>query len=195
MKTIGITGGIGAGKSVVSRILRCKGFEVYDCDSEARRLMDGSERLKTDIACRMGAHCILDSGVLDRRAIAEIVFSDDSHRDWLNKAVHEMVRNDLKARIAHCCGSVMFVESAILRTGALLPFCDEVWLVDAPEDIRLRRACSRDGADPDAVKKRMLSQAGEFSDFGNLTVLKIINDDRLSLLPQIDNQLKILNKC
>ena len=72
---IGITGGIGAGKSVVSRMLRLKGYPVYDCDSRAKVLMEESAYILTSLKSRLGEECVLESGELNRAQIAERVFS------------------------------------------------------------------------------------------------------------------------
>lgn len=193
---IGITGGIGAGKSVVSRILRCKGHTVYDCDSEAKALMDASEILKREISRRLGVQCILEDGSLNRREIAACVFSDSSHREWLNGKVHSMVRIDIERRIAQEFaesgeGSIFFVESAIMKTGGLDALCDAIWVVDAPEDLRLQRACSRDGADAEHVMNRINTQRDELTGF-SCPIEQIENDGADSILLQINKLLKTL---
>lgn len=190
MAVIGITGGIGAGKSVVSRVLRCKGFTVYDCDSEARRLMEESDELKRDIACRLGGECLTPDGRLHRQAIASRIFGDDGHRRWLNSRVHAMVREDIAARAASHSDGTLFVESAIMRTSGLDLMCDAIWLVDAPTDLRLERACRRDGSDREAVLARMKSQASEFEDFACSSVATIENDGVTPLLPCIEELLE-----
>ena len=185
---IGITGGIGAGKSVVSRILRCKGFEVYDCDREARLLMDASAEVKDAIAGRFGAECLFEDGSLNRAQIASYVFTDEGHRRWLNSIVHSMVHTVLETRIRQSRSEPFFVESAILRTSGLESICDEIWLVDAPESVRLERAADRDAVDPAKIRCRMEAQAFEFEGFGN-KVKVICNDGINPLIPQIDSLL------
>lgn len=185
---IGITGGIGAGKSVVSRILRSKGFEVYDCDLEARLLMDASESLKQQIACRLGEECIRVDGSLDRAKIAGIVFTSDAHRSWLNSVVHAMVHDDLKSRLEQTQSEPFFVESAILHTSGLDRKCAEVWIVTAPEAVRLERVTLRDGIATREIKRRMLAQAHEFETIDALTGV-IDNSGHAELLEQIDSLL------
>lgn len=194
MTVVGITGGIGAGKSMVSRVLRCKRFEVYDCDLEARRLMDASAALKEAIAGRLGAECLSAEGELNRAGIARIIFGDESHRLWLNSVVHEMVHRDLHRRVESNGDGVLFIESAILRTSRLDSLCDRIWLVDAPEEVRLSRACGRDSADAARIRARMEAQRDEFGDFGDVPVAVICNDGVAALLPQIENQLKLFKQ-
>lgn len=191
MQVIGITGGIGAGKSVVSRILRCRGYAVYDCDFEARMIMDASDDLKSAVVGRFGAGCVDGEGMLDRKEIARYVFGDDGRRLWLNSLVHSMVRDDIVRRLADAPGPLFFVESAILRTSGLSELCDAVWIVEASEDIRLSRACMRDNTDERSVKARIDAQREELAGFRGSAVDVVFNDGLTPLLPQIDN---LLNK-
>lgn len=187
-RLIGITGGIGSGKSVVSRFLRCRGYEVYDCDSRAKALMEQSVRLKHLLCGRFGEECLLADGKIDRVYLARRVFSEDTHRLWLNSQVHCMVREDI-ARIAdESAAGIWFVESAILKSSGLDKMCDEIWLVDAPLEIRLRRVESRDGTDREQVLLRMNAQQHEFEAL-DATVHKIRNYGSDSLTFQIDKLL------
>lgn len=161
---IGITGGIGSGKSVVSRILRLRGLPVYDCDREAKRIMDTSDEVLRALHDRFGDEVCPVGGPIHRPNLSRLVFSDDAHRIWLNSLVHRLVRRDLlewcdaqARRGAAAC----FVESAIMATSGLAALCEEVWVVDAPEDIRLRRAMGRDRAEEAAIRSRMESQRME----------------------------------
>lgn len=183
LRVIGITGGIGSGKSVVSRILRCQGFEVYDCDSEARAIMDHSEPLKRDIAAAFGNECIRPDGSINRPVVGRHVFSDESKRRWLNSKVHELVRNHIALRLKVAsrqtqnqdAPGIFFVESAILNTGGITPMCSEVWHVEAPVDVRSRRVVLRDGMSVADVKARIEAQLAEYDDFGDIPTVRIIN--------------------
>lgn len=186
---VGITGGIGAGKSVVSRLLRCKGLSVYDCDSEARKIMQASVAVKRAVAERLGQHCIFPDGSLNRKAIAEFVFSDDNHRLWLNSLVHGLVRNDVMERYSRRHGRLLFVESAILHSSGLDILCDRIWLVDAPEELRVVRACGRDGADASEIKARMKVQEMEFNALPEFKTTVLENDGNKSLISQLKQAL------
>lgn len=192
--TIGITGGIGAGKSVVSRILRCLGHEVYDCDYEARLLMDASYPLKCRIVGRLGSSCLDSSGELDRAEIARMVFADREALGWLNLQVHALVREDIMNRRDAFGGNLFFVESAILHTSGLDKICDEIWLMEAPESMRIERASARNGVPPEKVMERMEAQKGEFSALADSVpesrIRHILNDGSTPLLPLIASLLK-----
>lgn len=96
MKLIGLTGGIGTGKSTVARILRLRGYEVYDCDLEAKRLMDESPEVRRSLRDRWGEEIYSARGELDRRKVAEYVFADRREKAWLDSLVHGLVRDDVK---------------------------------------------------------------------------------------------------
>lgn len=185
---IGITGGIGAGKSVVSEILRCKGYFVYDCDSEAKRLMVENQSLLSEIIGCFGKEILLADGLLDRKRLAREVFGDSRRREWLNALVHAAVRDDLAEKCLDSGDSLFFVESAILKTSGLDRMCDMIWVVRAPEGLRIARACSRDDLCREDIEKRIEAQAGEFTDFaGDAEIFEIDNSGRSSLLSQIEN--------
>ncbi len=182
---IGITGGIGAGKSVVSRILRLQGFQVYDCDTRARELMEKSDEIISSLKCRYGSECILPEGRLDRGIIASKVFADEKERLWLNSLVHAEVRRDLDVWRNFCPGDICFVESAIMVSSRLDRMCDEIWLVEAPEDLRLERALGRGGISRENLVLRMEAQRFEFDMLPEEKVRRISNNASGSLLSQI----------
>lgn len=161
---IGICGGIGSGKSVVSRILRLRGLPVYDCDLEAKRLMDESEEVLESLNSRFGDDVCPAGGPINRPELARHVFGNDGHRMWLNSLVHRLVREDVTAwhaALEDAGEKVCFVESAIPASSGLGDMCGEVWVVTAPEEERITRVAGRDGLDADAVRSRINSQRHE----------------------------------
>lgn len=162
---IGISGGIGTGKSVVSRILRLRGEYVYDCDFEAKRLMDSSKEILSALHDRYGDEICHPDGPICRPALAKRIFGNDEERLWLNSLVHSRVYADVSAwhdtlltsgPLRRC-----FVESAILASSGLIRLCDEVWIVTAPEDVRISRIRGRDSLSDDAIRSRILAQKEE----------------------------------
>lgn len=191
MRTIAVTGGIGSGKSVVCRILSAMGYEVYDCDSEAKAIMDTDAGMKRRIAREIAAGAVGEDGRLDRKAIADVVFADARKLEALNSIVHGAVRDDIsrRARRAECRGAqLFFVETAILYESGLDRMVDEVWEVTAPEEIRIRRAMRRDGSDYDRIKARV--EAQEAAPKGSHPrVFRIVNDGVEPVVPQISKLL------
>lgn len=161
---IGICGGIGSGKSVVSRILRLRGIPVYDCDLEAKRIMDSSPEVLEALHTRYGDPVCPPGGPICRPELASRVFGCDEERLWLNALVHRLVRDDVarwsEIRTAEGHGRC-FVESAILASSGLAAKCAEVWLVTASEEVRIARTMMRDGIPEEAIRARIRSQQQE----------------------------------
>lgn len=158
---IGICGGIGCGKSVVSRILRLRGAEVYDCDLEARRIMDESEEILLALNERFGEDVCPIGGPIHRPNLARHVFSDDNHRLWLNSLVHRLVKEDIELWQRERTGEISYVESAIIASSGLAELCDEIWIITASEDERIARVRNRDGMSEQHIRRRMESQKEE----------------------------------
>lgn len=202
---IGITGGIGAGKSILSRILRLRGFGVYDCDSRAKVIMTGDLDLFNALLARYGGEVVdADSRSIVREKLAAIIFSDEEERLWLNSIVHAAVRNDVE-RWNQASPNNIFVESAILCESGLAEMCEAVWLVDADPEVRLQRAVERQLASlPQAhvseldrtairekitedIRRRISSQEKELTALTRLPipVLRLSNNNDTSLLSQL----------
>lgn len=184
-RLIGLTGGIGSGKSVVARVLRLKGYRVYDCDMEAKRLMEQSERIVSGLTDRFGKDCYTEEGHLNRPFLAEKIFNNKEDREWLNHLVHSAVRDDL-VRWLYGSKGISFVESAILHTSSLDEYCNQVWVVDAPLELRIDRAMMRGGIDLNNLLARIESQRGELEEIDGEKIRIINNSGSESLLLQID---------
>lgn len=161
MELIGICGGIGSGKSVVSRILRLRGYEVYDCDYEARILMSESDEVRRALTGRWGEEIYHVDGSLDRKAVSAIVFADDAQRLWLNELVHGMVRDDIISWKRERSNKICFVESAILFESGVAAMCDSIWHVVASPQVRRERIMKRSGMSMDRAEACMASQLNE----------------------------------
>lgn len=188
MKLIGLTGGIGTGKSTVARILRLRGYEVYDCDLEAKRLMDESPEVRRSLRDRWGEEIYSAEDELDRRKVAQYVFADRREKAWLDSLVHRLVRDDVKrwaATRTDYSHDTVFVESAILFTSGLADMCQEVWEVTAPLDIRLERIMKRSGLTREQALARIDAQKEEQKICQSRHTLQIVNDGTTPLLDAI----------
>lgn len=157
---IGITGGIGSGKSVISKELRCMGYEVYDTDSEAKRLIVENVQIRRNIEDLLGKEVYKDN-VYQTQIVASKVFANKSLLVQLNAIVHPAVREDILSRTQDFINnttSLYFIECAILYTAHLDDICDKVVAITAPEAIRLERTIARDSSDKDEVRARMRMQ-------------------------------------
>lgn len=185
-KIIGITGGIGAGKSVVSQMLRCIGFKVYDCDSNAKLLMDNSDYIKQQI-CRQISPQAVVNGTINRVLLGKIVFNDKTSLEKLNAITHKAVKENIKNWIsANENEHLLFIESAILYQSRLDKLVDEVWNIEAPEDLRILRVIQRNNITREEVVNRIESQNEELSmPEIRPKINKIVNDGTSALLPQV----------
>ncbi|MDE6409891.1 MAG: dephospho-CoA kinase [Muribaculaceae bacterium] len=186
---IGLTGGIGAGKSVVARVLRTKGYEVYDCDLQAKALMEGSPELREALIGYFGEGCYGVDNSLNRSYLSQKIFSSHSDRTWLNRIVHKAVKEDLNQWCREREGDLKFVESAILHTSGLDSLCSRIWLVTADEEIRFGRAMQRGGIDEENIRARIKAQENEFDSLPQSKVDVIDNSGDASLLQRIDSLL------
>lgn len=184
---IAISGGIGSGKSVVSKVVRLLGYSVYDCDSQAKKLMDSSAEIKKQISDLIG-HQVIENGLINRKLLSEIVFSDSNALITLNSIVHGAVKTDIEEWLGKQEKTVVFIETAILHQSGLDKMVDRIWEITAPESLRIRRVMKRNGFTKDQVQARIDSQKDEQTrEFKKYT--RIINDGMTPLLPQIENLL------
>lgn len=190
---IGISGGIGSGKSIVSRILRLKGHKVYDCDTEAKRIMASSSAIKQRIRDEISEEVTDGESLPDRLKLAEIVFSDEAKRRNLNAIVHTAVVEDVKTERRKW--PVLWVESAILAESGLVEICDSIWRVEAPKGLRIENILRRDGCDVHQAQRRLKAQEKEDSLINEYIdrMAIIYNDFSSSLLRQIDNLLDTID--
>lgn len=141
-RLIAITGGIGAGKSVVSHVLAAMGYDVYDCDSRARRIVDDTPEIHRRLVSEIHPQAVID-GHVDRKQISEVVFNDPEALRRLNAIVHTAVIDDLRRWCDERSKLPVFVETAILYDCDLWRMVDDVWEVTAPVELRIDRVMRR----------------------------------------------------
>ena len=187
-KTIGITGGIGSGKSMVAKVLQLMGYPVYSSDQRAKEIMHEDQLLIVGLKELFGEEAYLDSN-LNRPYIAAQIFKDASKRTAMNNLVHPAVRKDFQNWVSRQKSPVLFQESALLfETGNYKSF-DAVILVSAPEKVRMQRVKERDQLTDEQVQSRFNAQMPEEEKM-KLTNLVIHNDGNQLLVPQILDLLK-----
>ncbi|MDR0874780.1 MAG: dephospho-CoA kinase [Clostridiales Family XIII bacterium] len=179
-KRIGITGGIGAGKSAVTDYLRSKGFVVIDADEVQREATRPGEIAMLQLAEEIGDDIFLEDGELNRPMLADLMFSDPDILFTVNLILHSDIRARMEKKIAAAEGTV-FLSIPLLFESKERWDCDAVWLVTADEDVRLSRAMARDGADEEAVRARMSAQMPE-EEKRALTGIVIENNGTLAQL-------------
>jgi len=157
-RVVGLTGGMGAGKSTVASILRSLGHDVYDADSAAKSLYERDDTLGNAVRVRFGEDVFDVRGKLNRSVLAERAFSSPEALTALNALVHPAVARDFadwrSGRSAHGAKWV-FREAAILFESGSDQDCDRIWVVTAPLELRMMRIYERDGMSTSEIERRM----------------------------------------
>lgn len=167
--TLLITGGIGSGKSLVSRYMEELGVPVYDSDSRTKALYEGE--LLSRLETALGARLRTEDGRFDKKALARLIFSDNVNMSKMERVVYPAVIEDFEAwknevadDIGKSGGKIVAMESALaLAKPAFSGIFDIVLAVRAPEELRVKRACERDGVDEAAVRERIRNQSVDVS--------------------------------
>jgi dephospho-CoA kinase len=187
MKIIGLTGGIGAGKSTVCLIFRALGIPVYDADSRAKWLLAHDPDLRQAVMAQFGADTYRPDGTLDRARLAAAVFGHEEHRQVLNRLVHPRVGEDTRAWVQAQAGVAPYVikEAALMiESGAHLGL-DRLVVVTAPLALRLSRVLARDPQRSEQeVRAIMAAQLPEEEKL-KLADHVVHNDGEQLLVPQV----------
>lgn len=161
MLRLGITGGIGSGKSVVSKTLKVLGIPVYDCDSRAKWIQENDADVRREIKSLLGDDVYVGSR-LNRKKMASMVFSDATLLAKVEGIVHPAVEKDFNRWCVEQKKEVVGLESAILYECGLDKKCiDKVCLVYAPTETRIERVAKRDSANIEEIRRRMANQASD----------------------------------
>lgn len=161
MLRIGLTGGIGSGKSVVARVFGVLGIPVYNADARARELMERDPAVRTALEGRFGPEVFLPDGRLHRTALAARIFNNVDALQAVNAIVHPAVRRDFDAWAARQQAPYALMEAALMAENEGWRRFDRVVAVACPEEERVRRVMLRDGVSEEQVRARMRNQATE----------------------------------
>ncbi len=189
--TVGITGGIGSGKSTVCEIFKILGAPVFEADKVARNLMNENSVIRQNLVEWFGNE-IYSGNLLNRKLLAEHIFNDNSLLNKVNSLVHPIVREEFE-KWKNSQNTVYSVyEAAILFESGFYKLMDFTVLITAPEQIRINRVMKRDNLSPDQVLARIKNQWSD-EEKRKLATVVIINDNKNLIIPQIieiDNKLK-----
>jgi dephospho-CoA kinase len=190
MKKIGLTGGIGSGKTSIAQIIAAMSYPVYYSDQRAKFLSDENPAIRNGLFDLFGDEAYID-GTLNRVFVSERIFSKPDLRLKVNEIIHPIVRKDFDDWAAEQTSSLIFNEAAILfETGAYQQF-DAVLLVCAPEAVRIQRVMLRDHCSKASVEERIQSQWTD-AQKRSLTKYCVENDGRQPILIQLEKILKEL---
>lgn len=191
MIIIGITGGIGSGKSIVSNIMEVIGVPVYNSDTEAKRIVASSATIKNKLIQIFGKDLYVNN-TLDKKRLATIIFNDPDSLSIVNSIIHPEVYKDfLLFKKKKSADKMIGIESAILFESKFNEFTDINISVSAPLDLRTERVMKRDNLNKENILNRVKNQISE-EERNTLADFIIINDDIQPLIPQIENILSKL---
>lgn len=183
MLRVGITGGIGSGKSIIARVFTNLGIPVYYADTAAKKLMETDPALQAAIHQQFGDQVYTD-GKLNRANLAAIVFKDRQKLDRLNALVHPATLRDAENWMQGQKGPYALKEAALIFESGSQAGLDYVIGVSAPQHIRIHRVMQRDGISRDDVLKRIDKQLDQ-SLVMRLCDYVIVNDDQQLVVPQV----------
>ncbi|NDV64813.1 dephospho-CoA kinase [Bacteroides sp. 224] len=181
---IGITGGIGSGKSVVSRLLEIMGIPVYISDVESKRLTISNPRIRRELIALLGEEVYKDNE-LNKPLLASYLFSDPAHTQQINHIIHPEVRKDFQEWVnRHKHHKIVAMESAILIEAGFANEVDKIVMIYAPLEIRIKRAVKRDSSTYEEIAKRIRNQMDDEEKRKQADFL-ICNDGSTPLIPQV----------
>lgn len=182
-QVLGITGGIGSGKSVVSHCLHIMGIPVYNCDNEAKRLNYTHPTIRQEL-CKLVGKDLYPNGQLDKASLATYLFASPEHASKVNAIIHPIVKDDFMQWASRQHTPWVAIESAILYESNFAHLTNKVVNVSAPEEVRITRACLRDKAPAEAIRQRIAHQMSD-EEKSLRADYTLYNDGKQAILPQI----------
>jgi dephospho-CoA kinase len=155
---VGLTGGIGSGKSTVAAMFTALGIHSIDADTISRRLVAAGSPALRQIASHFGEDILLQDGNLDRRKLRHAVFNDPDERQWLERLLHPLVRREITGFLQAGSDRWVLLVAPLLLENKLDRLCHRVLVVDCPEDLQLSRTIARDTTIEEDVRQIIASQ-------------------------------------
>ncbi len=194
MIKVGITGGIGSGKTTICRLFELLGIPVYYSDDESKQLLDSNMDVKAGIVKTFGNDLLSESGLIDKKKLASLVFNNKEALEKLNSIVHPAVRAHFENWLnQHSAQKYILKEAAILFESNAYKRVDKIITVTAPAEMKISRAMHRDKISREQVEHRMMNQISDEKKI-NRSEFVIYNDEQKLLIPQVINIHNQLNK-
>jgi dephospho-CoA kinase len=192
MKLIGLTGGIGTGKSTVSDYLIQKGYRVLDADKVAKEIVSPNSEIFIQLKDTFGKEIVYEDGTLNRKKLADIIFSNPEKKAILDKLMHKkIIEVLLKKAISFSGEKVVFIDAPLLYESNLDLYLDKVWVVDADDEIRIQRVIQRDQLTREEIIKRIQNQMSRKEKLRRADCIINNSTNKVDLYKQID---KLLNE-
>jgi dephospho-CoA kinase len=194
--SVGITGGIGSGKSTICEIFKLLGVPVFEADMEAKKLLNTNSEIKKRLIDLYGKDIYTSDGTVHRKKLAGIIFNNNIELSRVNEIIHPVVRSEYFEWLKKQETKYIIHEAAILFESGFYKMMDFSILISAPEDIRINRVAKRDNVTFEQVQKRIDNQWSDDRK-RKLASWEIVNDNKKLIIPQlvkIDKQLKEYGK-
>ncbi len=190
MLVIGLTGGIGSGKTAVSDRFAARGIVVVDADLASRVVVEPGRPALDAIAEHFGSDVITADGSLDRAALRQRVFEDPAERRWLEALLHPLIAEEIRAGIANASSEYVVLVSPLLFESGQVAMVDRVLVVDVPEALQVSRTADRDGNSEEQVRAIMAAQADRATRLARADDV-IVNDGSLE---DLDAEVDVLHR-
>ncbi|MEJ6982599.1 dephospho-CoA kinase [Pedobacter sp. P351] len=184
MLKIGITGGIGSGKTTVCKLFQLQNIPVFYADQQAKTIMQTDTRLVDDLKAEFGQDVYSKEGLLDRRKLGGLVFNDEQKLKQLNSLVHPAVFRAFDVWVKQQHASYVLKEAALLFESGSYKDCDYVILVKSPKDLKVKRIIERDSISESDVLKRMNKQLSD-EEKEKKSDFILYNDEKQMLISQV----------
>jgi dephospho-CoA kinase len=183
---VGLTGGIGSGKTTVSQLFAQLGVEVIDADVISRALVAPGQAVLQQLIAVIGADYLQPDGALNRSKLRDLIFTDADAKQRVEALLHPAIRAAILAQIARSPSRWVLLSAPLLLENHAYDFVDRVLVVDVPEDVQISRTLARDHSNADAVKRIMASQLTRQARLANADEVIHNDQDPATLVPQVE---------
>lgn len=159
MYVVGLTGGIGSGKSAVSALFESHGVTVVDADIAARIVVEKGRPALERIADHFGKTVLQEDGSLNRAALRKMIFNDEGERGWLETLLHPLIHRELQAQLRAASGPYAMLVSPLLVETGQSRLAQRILVVDAPEELQVERSMARDASSEEQIRAIMAAQS------------------------------------
>ena len=185
---VGLTGGIGSGKSAASDYFATLGIDIVDADVIAREVVSPGSSCLKEIVKHFGDHLLDDQGALNRKALRQLVFNNEEHKQWLTNLLHPAIRTRILEQLSHASSPYVILVAPLLLENNLDRFCQRVLVIDVPESLQVQRTLERDQTSAQQVEAIMASQVTREQRLAHADDI-VRNDGSLAQLQQQINHL------
>ncbi len=155
---LGLTGGIGSGKSAVSAMFEELGIQVVDADIVAREVVEPDSIGLKKITEHFGNEILTSEGTLDRAKLRTIIFANESEKQWLNSLLHPLIRESMITQLKQATSQYVILVAPLLFENGLEKYCDHTLLIDVPVEVQITRTTARDNVSTELAKQIIASQ-------------------------------------